>query len=124
MVCFFHFSNKNSQQQRTAFCFCFCLFDVSSAKVTLVCLHLVCLHHTVARVIGGLFLVAQLVLLVDFAYAWNENWVERGYVREQVEEGVAQTETDRKMGTGRRRGRYSRLQLPSCIRCCFPLLAV
>jgi len=28
----------------------------------------------VARVIGGVFLLLQIIILIDFAYAWNEDW--------------------------------------------------
>jgi len=29
----------------------------------------------IARVVSGVFLVLQIVLLIDFAYRWNENWM-------------------------------------------------
>jgi len=29
----------------------------------------------IAMVIGALFMVAQIIILIDFAYAWNENWL-------------------------------------------------
>jgi len=28
----------------------------------------------VARVVGGVFLLLQIIILIDFAYAWNEDW--------------------------------------------------
>jgi len=28
----------------------------------------------VARVVGGIFLLLQIIILIDFAYAWNEDW--------------------------------------------------
>jgi len=28
----------------------------------------------IARVIGGIFLLLQIIILIDFAYAWNEDW--------------------------------------------------
>ena len=35
-------------------------------------------YSDAARVLAVLFLLLQLVLLIEFAYAWNESWVERG----------------------------------------------
>jgi len=32
-------------------------------------------YVNVARVIAGVFLVLQIILLIDFAYRWNENWM-------------------------------------------------
>jgi len=28
----------------------------------------------IARVVGGIFLLLQIIILIDFAYAWNEDW--------------------------------------------------
>jgi hypothetical protein len=36
---------------------------------------------TACKVLAPLFLLIQLVLLIDFAYEWNESWVERGWFR-------------------------------------------
>jgi hypothetical protein len=29
----------------------------------------------IARIVSGIFLVLQIILLIDFAYRWNENWM-------------------------------------------------
>jgi len=35
-------------------------------------------YGNIARVFGGVFLLIQIILFIDFAYRWNESWVEKG----------------------------------------------
>jgi len=33
------------------------------------------IYTHIARIIGGVFLLLQIIILIDFAYAWNEDWI-------------------------------------------------
>lgn len=41
----------------------------------------------IARVVSGFFLIAQILVLIDFAYIWDEAWVERSDVENDFADG-------------------------------------
>ena len=46
-------------------------------RVLLLCLQGVYMH--ISRVVSAFFLLLQLVILIDFAYGWQESWTEKGW---------------------------------------------